>query len=313
MSDSISLKKLLIDFLEHLEIERQVSRYTIRNYHLYLRRFVEWLEEVGISPLPANIDLKTMTKYRLYLSRYQDEQGRTLSKSTQSYYVIAIRSWFKWMAKLDIECLSPEKIDLPKSESHSLKFLTIEQLEDLLNQPQLAKLSGLRDRAILETLFSTGLRVSELVSLDRDQVNLERKEFGVIGKGKKMRVVFLSDRAATWIERYLTARQDTWSPVFVRHGKKTEDVTALGEDMRLSTRTIQRIVEKYRKKARLPIKITPHGLRHTFATDLLSKGAGLREVQEMLGHKNVATTQIYTHVTNPQLKKVHDRYHSGNE
>lgn len=313
MSDSRNLNRLLVDFLEYLEVEKQVSGYTIRNYHLYIRRFLDWYDKTYHELTPSSITLERVSKYRVYLARYTDDKGNTLSRTTQSYYVIALRSWFKWMIKRDIDVLAPDKIDLPKGESKSLKFLTVDQVERLMNQPRLSSKVGLRDRVILETLFSTGLRVSELVSLNRDQVDLDRREFGVIGKGRKMRVVFLSMRAAEWMRRYLDARQDGWVPVFVRYSKKKADITAGGESMRLSVRSVQRIVEKYRKKARLPVPITPHGIRHTFATDLLSKGAGLREVQEMLGHKNVATTQIYTHVTNPQLRKVHEKYHSGNE
>jgi len=313
MSDSKNLNQLMLDFLEHLEVERQVSKYTIRNYHHYLTRFIEWFKQTNENPQVSHIELKTITKYRIFLSRFQDDMGRTLSRSTQSYHVIALRSWFKWMVKNDIEVMSPEKIDLPKAESRSLSFLTIEQIERMMDQPRLASRQGLRDRVILETLFSTGLRVSELVSLNREQVNLEKREFGVMGKGRKLRVVFLSERAATWIGRYLETRKDSWRPIFVRYSRKIEDPRSDGEEMRLTPRSVQRIVEKYRKKARLPVPITPHGIRHTFATDLLSKGAGLREVQEMLGHKNVQTTQIYTHVTNPRLKEVHDKYHSGNK
>ena len=311
MADNSNIDKLMIDFLEHLEVERQVSPYTIRNYHHYLIRFRDWFVKAYPNGTISDITLQTITKYRVYLSRLADDKGRTLSKTTQSYHVIALRSWFKWMIKNDIKVLAPEKIDLPKGESHSLKFLTMEQLDQLLNQPRLSTKQGLRDRTILETLFSTGLRVSELVSLNRDQVNLDRREFGVMGKGRKLRVVFLSKRAAGWLERCMATREDAWQPVFVRYARKKAEITSDGEDMRLSARSVQRLVEKYRRKARLPIPITPHGLRHTFATDLLAKGAGLREVQEMLGHKNVATTQIYTHVTNPRLKEVFEKYHSG--
>jgi site-specific recombinase XerD len=311
MADNKSLNQYLLDFLEHLEVERQVSTYTIRNYHHYLQRFVDWYNKVYPNAKINEITLQTITKYRVYLSRYSDDQGRTLSKSTQGYHVISMRSWFKWLIKNDIPVLAPEKIDLPKGESKSLKFLTLEQYERLVNQPRLSSKVGLRDRAILETLFSTGLRVSELCSLNRDQVNLERREFGVMGKGRKIRLVFLSHRAVGWLERYLTTRVDAWQPVFVRYSRGKEAITAEGETMRLSPRSVQRLVEKYRKKARLPVPITPHGLRHTFATDLLSRGAGLREVQEMLGHKNVATTQIYTHITNPRLRETFDKYHGG--
>lgn len=313
MSRNGNWERLLIEYLEHLEVERQLSRYTIRNYHHYIRRFLEWMKMSHKKMLVEELILKDITKYRLFLSRFTGEKGDSLSRTTQAYHVIALRSWFKWMSKQDIKVLSPEKIDLPKGESKSLKFLNIEQIERMMNQPRLSSKVGLRDRAILETLFSTGLRVSELVSLNREQINMEKREFGVIGKGRKMRVVFLSHRAVEWLKRYLDTREDSWRPVFIRYSRKRESITTDGENMRLSVRSVQRAVEKYRKKARLPIPITPHGIRHSFATDLLSKGAGLREVQEMLGHKNVSTTQIYTHVTNPQLRKVHDKYHSGNE
>jgi site-specific recombinase XerD len=309
----LELRKLLLDFLEHMEVERQVSTYTIRNYHHYLSRFIEWLERNYPEAQLKDINLPLLTKYRVYLARYVGPKGETLGKSTQGYYVISLRSFFKWMIKHDIEIIAPEKIDLPKSESKSLKYLTMEQLERMMNQPRLATKIGLRDRVIMEVLFSTGLRVSELVSLNREQVNTDRREFGVIGKGRKLRVVFLSSRANEWLERYVATRDDAWQPVFVRYSRGKAPITSDGEEMRLTPRSVQRIVEKYRRKARLPIPITPHGLRHTFATDLIGKGAGLREVQEMLGHKNVATTQIYTHVTNPKLREVHEKYHSGNE
>lgn len=313
MSDNNQWNQLELEFLEYLEVERQVSQYTIRNYHHYLTRFLNWLNGYKPGLKPSELDIKTVSKYRVFLSRFTDDKGKTLSRTTQSYHVIALRSWFKWMTKHDYEILTPEKIDLPRGESKSLKFLSIEQVERLMNQPRLSDKIGLRDRAILETMFSTGLRVSELVSLNRDQVDLERREFGVIGKGRKIRIVFLSVRATDWLRRYLDTREDAWQPVFIRYSRKQEDITSDGESMRLSVRTVQRLVEKYRRQARLPIPITPHGIRHSFATDLLRKGAGLREVQEMLGHKNVQTTQIYTHVTNPQLKKVHDKFHSGND
>lgn len=298
-----------IDFLEHLEVERNLSQLTIRNYGHYLRRFIDWLKTQHVTDI-TQVDLDMIRKYRVYLSRYIDEQGRSLSKSTQSYHIIALRSWLKWLVKRDMPVIQPEKIDLPKKESHSMKFLMLEQVERLLDQPQLSKQSGLRDKALLEVLFSTGLRVSELVSLNRDQVDTQRKEFGVIGKGRRPRVVFLSQRASDWLERWLDTREDTWSPVFIRFSGRKPDLFADGEEMRLTTRSVQRLVDVYCRKARLPVKVSPHGIRHSFATDLLSNGAGLREVQEMLGHKNIATTQIYTHVTKPQLQKVHTSYHS---
>lgn len=309
MSISTQANIAVVNFLEHLEVERNVSRLTIRNYKQYLNRLVDWLQDQSISDL-KQMDQELLRKYRVYLARYSDEQGRTLSKKTQSYYIIALRSFFKWLVKQDAPVLHPEKIDLPKAESQSMRFLHISQVESLLNQPNLSKKAGLRDKALLETLFSTGLRVSELTSLNRDQINLEKKEFGVIGKGRRPRVVFLSERATTWLERWLNSREDHWRPVFIRFSGKKPDLVDDGEKMRLSTRSVQRMVDRYCRKAKLPVKISPHGIRHSFATDLLSNGASLRDVQEMLGHKNIATTQIYTHVTRPQLKRVYDKFHS---
>lgn len=310
MPVSTQTEPALQTFLEHLEVERNVSRLTIRNYRHYLRRFIDWLQVQQVSDL-KELDQDLVRQYRVYLARYSDEQGRTLSKRTQSYYIIALRSWLKFLIKQDLAVLHPEKIDLPKPDSHQMKFLSVERVERLLNQPILSSKTGLRDKAILEVLFSTGLRVSELVGLNRDQVDLDRREFGVIGKGRRPRVVFLSDRAAHWLERWLLSREDNWTPIFVRLSGKQPDLLSDGENMRLTSRTVQRLVDKYARKAHLPIKITPHGIRHSFATDLLQNGASLRDVQEMLGHKDIATTQIYTHVTRPQLKKAHEKFHSG--
>lgn len=298
----------ITDFLSHIEVERNLSRLTVRNYRHYLSRFADWFAAQGYTDI-TQLKLDELRVYRLHLSHMGDETGKELTKRTQAYHVIALRSFLKWLRKIDIDVLAPEKIDLPKQEGMQMKFLNHEQLEHLLAQPLLSTPQGLRDKAIMEMLFSTGLRVSELVSLNREQVDTERKEFGVIGKGRKARVVFLSDRAAQWLERYLVTRSDHYDPVFIRLNRK-DTPDADGESLRLTTRSVQRIVEKYVKQAHLPIKITPHGIRHTFATDLLQHGAGLRDVQEMLGHKNIATTQIYTHVTRPELKKVHEKYHN---
>jgi len=287
-------------FLEYLEIERNVSPLTIRNYRHYLKRFSNWLETAG-GRRPEEITAENVRRYRLFLTRFSDKNNLTLKRVTQSYHLIALRSFLKWLVKNDVKVLAPEKIELPKADSRSLKFLTNEQVERLLSQPLISDLPGLRDKAILELLYSTGLRVSELTKLDRDKVNLKTGEFGVIGKGGRQRVVFISSRAAYWLEKYLAKRKDNLPPLF------------LGKDSRVSVRSIQRIVEKYCRQAKLPVKITPHGLRHSFATDLLSSGADIRSVQEMLGHKNIATTQIYTHVTNKQLKAVHEKFHSGNK
>lgn len=299
----------LIDFLEALEVERNVSRLTIRNYSHYLRRFSGWFLEQGYTDL-LQLDRDIVRKYRVYLARYVDDLGRTLSKKTQSYHIIALRSWLKWLVRNDVPVLHPEKIDLPKAESTAMKFMMADKIERLLTQPVVSTPAGLRDRAILEVLFSTGLRVSELVNLNRDQIDLDRREFGVIGKGRRPRVVFLSERAHHWLSRWLVTREDNWQPVFIRFSGRKVDSYADGLDMRLTSRSVQRMVDTYCRRAKLPIKLSPHGIRHSFATDLLSNGAGLRDVQEMLGHKNIATTQIYTHVTRPQLKKVYDSFHS---
>lgn len=330
----MNLDQLLKEFLEYLEIERNVSQLTIRNYKHYLDRFLTFLEHGLPSSLtppsvktvkvetsevnPGHFEAKTsditaenIRQYRLYLSRFVDEKNVPLKRVTQNYHLIALRSFLKYLAKRDIPAITPDKIDLPKAESHSIKFLDHEQVDRLLNMPEISTPEGLRDKAILEVLFSTGLRVSELVSLNRDGINLDRREFGVIGKGRRVRVVFLSEKAAVWLKRYLGSREDDLQPVFIRYsGKKPDADDTTGQSIRLTARSVQRLVEKYTKKAKLPIKITPHGLRHTFATDLLGNGADLRAIQELLGHKNVSTTQIYTHVTNPQLKQVHDKFHS---
>jgi site-specific recombinase XerD len=308
----MNLDALVKDFLEYLEIERNVSQLTIRNYAHYLHRFLGFLKAQIPSPAPTTKDITSdsIREYRLYLSRYVDKYGISLKRVTQNYHLIALRSFLKYCLKRDIPVVAPEKIDLPKAESRSIKFLEREQVERLLNMPEISESNGLRDKAILETLFSTGLRVSELTGLNRDQINFERREFGVIGKGRRARVVFLSDSAVEWLQRYLKNRSDESIALFIRYAGKKPDVDDKnGESFRLTPRSVQRLVEKYVKKARLPIKITPHGLRHSFATDLLTGGADLRAIQEMLGHKNVSTTQIYTHITNPQLKEIHAKYH----
>lgn len=298
-----------VNFLEHLEVEKNLSPLTIRNYTHYLQRFINWFKHEGYQDL-KELDQEIMRKYRVYLNRYEDDQGERLSKTTQSYHIIAMRSWLKWLVKNDESVLHPEKVDLPKSESTPMKFASTDEIQRLLSQPKVSTQIGLRDRAILETLFSTGLRVSELVSLDRDQIDLDRQEFGVVGKGRQPRVVFLSDQAVIWIKRWLQSRDDHWQPLFIRFSGAKPEITSDGEEMRLSARSVQRLVKKYSKKAHLPVDLTPHAIRHSFATDLLNNGAGLRDVQELLGHKNVATTQIYTHVTRPKLKKIHSQYHS---
>lgn len=308
----MDLPALISEFLEYLEVERNVSPLTIRDYRHYLEVFAAWQAENAPIAKPQDLTVELIRKYRVYLAHKTDAKGSPLAKVTQSYYVIALRAFLKYLIKKDLKVVAPEKIELPKVESRSLKFLNREQIETLLGQPEISTPEGLRDKAILETLFSTGLRVSELVSLNCDQINLDRGEFGVKGKGGRLRVVFLSDRAKEWLDRYLKQRTDSFKPLFIRYSQSVNPENA-GEKMRLTPRSVQRIVKKYVKRAKIPVDITTHGLRHSFATDLLMNGADLRSVQELLGHKNVSTTQIYTHVTNAQLRDVHRAFHSGNK
>jgi site-specific recombinase XerD len=304
----LSLKRLINKYLSHIEVEKNYSKYTLRNYRHYLEVFRHFFEKNYEQEYIERLTVEMVRRYRLHLTRVEDKKGRKLSVTTQSYYVISLRAFLKYLSKRGIKSLVPEKIDLPKSESRQIKFLTREQVERLVSMPPISEVWGLRDKALLEVLFSTGLRVSEIAKLDWDRVDMKTREFGITGKGRRVRVVFLSERAANWLRRYQNAREDNFKPIWIRFSGKKVDPTTKGEALRLSVRGIQRIVEKYRKKAGLPIKVTPHILRHSFATTLLSGGADLRSVQEMLGHKSVATTQIYTHVTNPQLKKVHEKY-----
>ncbi len=299
------LVRKINEFLKHLQVEKNSSPLTIRNYKHYLTRFSDW---IGDKKTLEEVDQTTISNYRAYLSELPDGKGGVLTKKTQGYHVIALRSFLKWLIKHDYHVISPEKIDLPKIEDRQVKFLTGENVDRLLNAPTLSTIQGKRDKAILEVLFSTGLRVSELTKLDKEKVDLERREFGVVGKGGRARVVFLSTRAADWLKIYLRAREDHFKPLFIRH-KGSIDPTTPDEKMRLTPRSVQRMVKKYVKKIKLPVEATPHVLRHSFATDLLMAGADLRSVQEMLGHKNVSTTQIYTHVTNKQLKDVHESFH----
>ena len=305
----MSLDLLIAEFLEYLEIERDCSPLTIRRYRHYLKRFYNWLIENSPITKPEDIDLELIRRYRLFLAHLRTRNGVQLKRISQSYHIIALRAFLRYLlVQRDIPTLSPDKIELPKQGSRSVSFLDSEQLQRLLNSPKISNDIGLRDKTILETLFSTGLRVSELVSLNRDQIDLKRQEFGVKGKGNKIRVVFLSDTAAQWIKRYVQSRQDHFKPLFIRYSGRV-DSEKNGERMRLTARSIQRIVAKYAKRCGLPIQVSPHTLRHSFATDLLIGGADIRSVQEMLGHESITTTQVYTHVTNKHLKEIHRAFH----
>jgi len=310
LSHNTSLDLLITEFLEYLEIEKGCSFLTTRVYRHYLDRFHNWLSEN--SPTTSrveDIDLELIRRYRLYLAHLRTRNGLLLKRVSQSYHIIALRAFLRYLlVKRDIPTLSPDKIELPKQNSRSVSFLDSEQIKRLLSSPQISNEIGLRDKAILETFFSTGLRVSELVKLNRDQIDLKRQEFGVKGKGNKLRVVFLSDTASQWIERYLQSRQDHFKPLFIRYSGSV-DTQKNGEKMRLTARSIEKIVAKYARRCGLSIKVSPHTLRHSFATDLLIGGADLRSVQEMLGHESIRTTQVYTHVTNRHLKEVHKAFH----
>ncbi len=311
------IEKKIEEFFEYLEVEKGSSPLTIRNYKHYLNRFVSWLTKEGIRLELRDINPEVVRQYRVYLSRFNvggppahraSGSERTLSRKTQAYHVISLRSFLRWLIKNDYKVMSPDKIDLPKIEERQVKFLSGDQVDRLLNAPSLSTIQGMRDKAILEMFFSTGLRVSELSKLDRDKLDLERREFGIVGKGGKARVVFLSTRAVKWIDEYLKHRDDHFKPLFIHHKGKADPVTP-DEEMRLTPRSIQRMLKKYREKMKLTVDATPHTLRHSFATDLLMAGADLRSVQEMLGHKNVSTTQIYTHVTHKHLRDIHEAFH----
>lgn len=307
-ANNSEISRKIEDFLEYLQVEKGSSPLTIRNYRHYLSRLVLWMESQGIREDLRDINQDIVKNFRLFLSQLPGENKANMSRRTQSYHVIALRSFLKWLIKNDYQVMAPDKIDLPKVEDRQVKFLTGEQVDRLLNAPSQDSIQGKRDKAILEVLFSTGLRVSELTKLDKDKVNLDTKEFGIIGKGGKARVVFLSSRACDWLIKYLNERKDHYKPLFIHHKGKA-DASTPDEKMRLTPRSVQRMLKKYSHKMKMPMEVTPHVMRHSFATDLLNAGADIRSVQEMLGHKNISTTQIYTHVTNKQLKDVHEAFH----
>lgn len=303
----MKFSKTLTDFLEYLEIEQNRSQKTIANYDHYLTRLIDYAGDINVS----DINPELIRKWRLWLNRLGTNVSDELQKTTQNYHLIALRSFLKYCAKRDIPALAADKIELARTVRKQVTFLTPEEVERLFAQADVNKLAGLRDRAILELLFSSGLRVSELVGLDRDHVNLKRREFMVRGKGQKDRPIFISTEAADWIQKYLDARQDGTRPLFIRYsGSKKVDLS--GNYHRLTSRSVQRMVARYALLAGITKHVSPHTLRHSFATDLLMNGADLRSVQALLGHSNIATTQIYTHVTDPHLKAVHDKYHHQN-
>ncbi|MDD5290025.1 MAG: tyrosine-type recombinase/integrase [Patescibacteria group bacterium] len=308
-----TIKSYLNDFLDWCDVEKGLSNKTQQNYANFLKKYFEFLETTSLSDLkPKDIDADHIWKYKLFLSRAKDPTtGKYLKKTTQNYYLIALRSFLNFFADRDIETMPSEKIKLSReaSKEKTIHFLKLEQVEKLLLTPDANNLTGLRDRTILETLFSTGLRVAELAALNRDQfLNIENKndlEIQVMGKGDKPRTVYFSERSLGWLKKYLKTRKDEDKALFINYrGLKNET-------RRLTTRSVERLVKHYTKISGLPLSTSPHTLRHSYATDLLEQGVDLRLIQEFLGHSNIATTQIYTHVTNKKLKDVHRKYHSG--
>jgi integrase/recombinase XerD len=303
------LSEAITQFLEYCEVEKQLSKLTLRNYDHYLGRFAAWGARNGVTK-PADISIDAVRGFRLWLNRQPNQHGGELGRLTQNYHVIAIRALLKYLAKRDIKALPADKIELGKTERRSVEFLTPEETERLLESSGTKNtFTSLRDRTILELLYSTGLRVSELCGLDTDQVNADRGEFQVRGKGDKPRIVFLSDRAKEHLQAYLGKRKSAMKPLLTRSDSTEAAKEPDGSDLRLTPRSIQRIIKKYTAAAGLVKDVTPHTLRHSFATGLLRNGADIRSVQQMLGHASITTTQVYTHVTNPQLREVHKKFH----
>lgn len=310
-SNDYYLSDLIMDFVEDVEVGRGRSLRTAENYHLYMDRFAEFVGDITVDQITD----ETVRKYRLWLARYVDDQGRELSTITQSYHLIALRSFLKYCAQRDIATLDAVKISLPKVHKKQVSFLLAEEVARLFAEIDTTTKNGLRDKAIMELLFSGGLRVSELCNLDRDRVNTKRREFVIRGKGGKDRPIFISATAADAVEQYLDSRVDNLKPLFLNNSRNVSkdvhaETVAESEKRRLTPRSVQRIVKNYAMKAGITKHVSPHTLRHSFATDLLMNGADLRSVQSMLGHANIATTQIYTHVTDPHLREVHEKFQS---
>jgi len=307
-----SIIRHIPDFLDYCEVEKGLSEKTQLNYNRYLQKFILWLKNTKKEAfLPHELTAEDIWAYRLFLSRFTDKKGQSLKKVTQNYYLIALRALLSYFTAKDIESLPADKIQLPKASmtEKTVKFLTLEQIEKLLLAPDIKTPQGLRDRAILESFFSTGLRIAELVALNREQLaNIKDKkdlEIGIIGKGSHPRTVYFSERALEWVKKYLETRKDKEKSLFIHFRSRKQ------ADSRLTARSIERIVKKYSILAGVPISTTPHTLRHSYATDLLNQGVDLRTIQEFLGHRNIVTTQIYTHVTNKRLRDVHRQFHSG--
>lgn len=296
---------LIYDYAEHLEVERGRSSKTAVNYTHYLNRFIDFTGHIN----PSAITPELIRKYRLWLNRYTDEHGEPLSLMTQTYHLIALRGFLRYLSQRDIPSLSPEKIILPKVTRKQVNFLHYDEVERLLGVIDTSTEAGLRDRAIMELLFASGLRVSELVNLNRDHINTKRREFTVRGKGQKDRPVFIGESTAAHIEEYLSARIDNLPPLFLSYSRNNIS-SRDGDYRRLSPRSVQRMISKYARLAGITKHVSPHTMRHSFATDLLMNGADIRSVQGMLGHSSIATTQVYTHLTDQHLHDVYERFHT---
>lgn len=299
------MSELLLDYVEHLEVEGGRSSKTAENYTLYLERFVEFTNDTTVDKITSEM----VRKYRLWLNRYKNFNEGELATITQSYHLIALRGFLNYLSSRDIASLSPEKIVLPKVSRKQVTFLHYDEVEMLLAQIPLVTEAGLRDRAIIELLFSSGLRVSELVNLNRDHINTKRREFMVRGKGQKDRPIFIGQAAADRVTDYLESRQDSLSPLFISYSKNVAPSTD-GDYRRLTARSIQRMLSTYARLAGITKHVSPHTMRHSYATDLLMNGADIRSVQSMLGHSSISTTQVYTHVTDQHLREVYEKFHS---
>lgn len=339
----MTIKEAILRFLEYCELDRNLSVKTVKMYGYYLQFFEQWMikhETCNMKHVTQEIEVEkisdeTIRQFRLFLSHdYKNPFKGELKRQTQNYFLVALRSFFKFLLRQKVKVISPDMIELGKQEDRNIKPFSSGDLTRIFDVIDIRQLRGLRDRTILEVMFSTGLRISELTSLNREDVNLATGEFSVLGKGRKRRVVFLTKDAIEWIKKYLEKRNDPYQPLFIRYSGPLKNSSLVvrstsspprsessgqakfelsSNNFRLSPRSIERLVDKYRKKAGIMERYTPHSLRHAFATDLLNNGADLRSVQELLGHKNIATTQIYTHITNFKLREVHEKFHSGNK